>query len=51
MFNRKAMMDEIIKGIKLKVVEEFTTTPNYIDTDNMILRKGAESARLGEKLW
>lgn len=48
--NRKAMMDEIIKGMKLKVVEEFTTIHNYIDTDNMILRKGAVSAKNGEKL-
>ena len=50
MLNRKAMMDEIIKGMKLKVVEEFTTIHNYIDKDNMILRKGAVSANNGEKL-
>lgn len=48
--NRKAMLDEIIKGMKLKVVDEFTTTHNYIDTENMILRKGAVSAKQGEKL-
>ena len=50
MLNRKAMMDEIIKGMKLKVVDEFTTIHNYIDTENMILRKGAVSAQAGEKL-
>ncbi len=50
MLNRKAMMDEIIKGMKLHVVEQFTTIHNYIDTDNMILRKGAVSAQAGEKL-
>ena len=50
MLNRKAMMDEIIKGMKLHVVEQFTTIHNYIDTDNMILRKGAVSAQPGEKL-
>lgn len=50
MLNRKAMMDEIIRGMKLKVEEEFTTIHNYIDTEHMILRKGAVSARLGEKL-
>lgn len=50
MLNRKAMMDEIIKGMKLKVNEEFTTIHNYIDTDSMILRKGAVSAKKGEKL-
>ena len=48
--NRKAMMDELIKGMKLKVEESFTTIHNYIDTDAMILRKGAVSAKKGEKL-
>jgi RNA-splicing ligase RtcB len=48
--NRKAMMEEIVKGMKLKVEEEFTTIHNYIDTKNMILRKGAVSAQEGEKL-
>lgn len=48
--NRKAIMDEIIKGMKLKVDEEFTTIHNYIDTESMILRKGAVSAKKGEKL-
>jgi tRNA-splicing ligase RtcB len=50
MLNRKAIMDEIIEGMKLKVVDEFTTIHNYIDMENMILRKGAVSARAGEKL-
>lgn len=48
--NRKAMMDEIIKGLGTEVAEEFTTIHNYIDTDMMILRKGAVSAKEGEKL-
>lgn len=48
--NRKAMMEEIIKGMKLKVLEQFTTIHNYIDTESMILRKGAVSAQKGEKL-
>lgn len=48
--NRRAMMDEIIRGMKLDIEEQFTTTHNYIDTDAMILRKGAVSARAGEKL-
>lgn len=48
--NRKAMAEEIIKGMKLDVVEQFTTIHNYVDTENMILRKGAVSAQLGEKL-
>ena len=50
MINRMAMMDEIIKGMKLHVTEQFTTIHNYIDTENMILRKGAVSAQKGEKL-
>lgn len=50
MLNRKAMMNEIIKGMGLHIEEEFSTIHNYIDTDEMILRKGAVSARAGEKL-
>ena len=50
MLNRQAMMDEIIKGMHLHVTEQFTTIHNYIDTDTMILRKGAVSAEAGEKL-
>ncbi len=49
-WNRKAMMDEILKGMKLHVADRFTTIHNYIDTDTMILRKGAVSARKGETL-
>lgn len=48
--NRLAMMDEIIKGMGLHVVEQFTTIHNYIDTESMILRKGAISAKAGEKM-
>lgn len=48
--NRIAMMDEIIKGMGLHVTEQFTTIHNYIDTTNMILRKGAISAQSGEKV-
>ena len=48
--NRKAIMDEILKGTGLKAEEQFTTIHNYIDTENMILRKGSVSAQQGEKL-
>ena len=48
--NRQAILDEIVKGMKLHVEEQFTTIHNYIDTDAMILRKGAVSARAGERL-
>lgn len=50
MINRKAMIYEIVKGMKFHVVEQFSTIHNYIDTENMILRKGAVSSQLGEKL-
>ena len=36
--------------MKLKIEEEFTTIHNYIDLETMILRKGAVSAKEGEKL-
>ena len=53
MLNRKAMINSISIGLRLKreeIVEQFTTIHNYIDTENMILRKGAVSAMAGEKL-
>lgn len=49
-YNRKAIIDVIVKGMGLHVAEQFTTVHNYIDTDNMILRKGAVSAKQGEIL-
>jgi len=48
--NRQAIVEEILKGMKLEAVERFTTIHNYIDTESMILRKGAVSAQTGEKL-
>ncbi len=51
--NRKAMIDVISIGLHLKqdeIIDQFTTIHNYIDTENMILRKGAVSAQKGEKL-
>lgn len=50
MLNRKAMMEELIWGMGLHVAEQFTTIHNYIDTEAMILRKGAVSAKAGERL-
>ena len=43
-------MDDLINALGLTVEDMFTTIHNYIDTDYMILRKGAVSARKGEKL-
>jgi RNA-splicing ligase RtcB len=39
-----------MKNMKLHEVERFETIHNYIDTENMILRKGSVSAQDGEKL-
>ena len=50
MLNRKAMVDVIMTGMGFTAVETFTTIHNYIDTDAMILRKGSDSAKAGEKL-
>lgn len=48
--NRRAMMQIIVEGMGLTIVDRFATIHNYIDTENMILRKGAVSARKGERL-
>lgn len=48
--NRKAMADEIVNGAGLHIDGQFTTIHNYIDTSNMILRKGSVSAQKGERL-
>lgn len=50
LINRQAMIYEIVNGMNFHVVDQFSTIHNYIDTDNMILRKGAVSSQLGEKL-
>lgn len=50
MLNRKAMCDVIVNGMGFTPLEQFSTIHNYIDLDCMILRKGAVSAREGEKL-
>jgi RNA-splicing ligase RtcB len=44
------MADVILSGMGLTEVDRFTTIHNYIDTDAMILRKGAVSAKYGERL-
>jgi len=48
--NRKAIVREIVKQMKFKVDESFTTIHNYIETETMILRKGAISAKAGERM-
>lgn len=46
-YNRKAIAEVIIREMNFNVVDSFTTIHNYIDLDEMILRKGAISARKG----
>ena len=48
--NRKAMIDEIVTRMDWKITDQFTTIHNYIDIENMILRKGAISAQKGERV-
>lgn len=46
--NRYAIADIIQCGMRWRVLDEWETLHNYIDTDNMILRKGAISAQKDE---
>ena len=46
--NRKTMVEVICRGMNWSIESEFDTIHNYIDLDNMILRKGAISAQDGE---
>lgn len=46
--NRKTMAEVIIALMGWKTISEFDTIHNYVDIDNMILRKGAISAQDGE---
>lgn len=48
--NRATMANIIIKAMDFTEVNRFETIHNYIDFNRMILRKGAVSAELGEKL-
>jgi RNA-splicing ligase RtcB len=48
--NRKTMADIIISEMGFTEASRFETIHNYIDFTRMILRKGAVSAELGEKL-
>ncbi len=48
--NRRAMMEVILRQLGLTRVDSFTTIHNYVDTEAMILRKGAISAEAGERM-
>ncbi len=48
--NREVMAEIIVQRLGLDVQDMFHTTHNYIDHESNIVRKGAISARAGEKL-
>lgn len=48
--NRKKMLDVIVSKMGGKIIEHINSIHNYIDVENMILRKGAISAQDGEIL-
>ncbi len=48
--NRKAIAGEILSRLGVRAVDTVDTVHNYIDTASRILRKGAVSARQGERL-
>ena len=48
--NRRAIADTILYHMNLHPADEFTTVHNYLDTENMILRKGAVAAKKGQRL-
>jgi len=48
--NRRAIIAELAERLKLRISDQFTTIHNYIDTADMILRKGAISAKAGERV-
>lgn len=48
--NRCIIKEIILDGLKLHETDSFTTVHNYIDINEMILRKGAVSAKLNERL-
>ena len=48
--NRCIIKEVILDGMKLHEVDSFSTIHNYIDTETMILRKGAVSSKKDERL-
>jgi len=48
--SRERMAEIILERTGMEAVESFHTVHNYIDTDEMILRKGAIAAHEGEKV-
>ncbi|OAZ70447.1 RNA ligase (ATP) [Bacillus subtilis] len=49
-YNRLAMSNTIMKHMGWDLIDRFDSIHNFIDIDNMILRKGVTSAQEGERL-
>ena len=51
-YNREAIIDEIVRGMKWKVLDSDTCIHNYVDFSGKtpVLRKGAISAKMGERV-
>lgn len=48
--NRRVIANIILRGMKLHEVDSFDTLHNYVDLESHIIRKGAVSAKSGERL-
>jgi len=48
--NRRAIVCEILRHMKWEQADSFTTVHNYIDPRTKVLRKGAVSAKKGERV-
>ena len=48
--SRELMAEIILQRLGIEAIDAFHTIHNYIDTDEMILRKGAIAAHAGEKV-
>ena len=48
--NREAMADVIINAMGWTELDEFSTIHNYLDTTNMVMRKGSVAAYKGQRL-
>jgi len=49
-FNRKTIADNILKALSIKEKDRFECVHNYINFEDMIIRKGAISSYVGERL-
>lgn len=48
--SRRTMLNNICQAMGWEVKDQINSVHNYIDLENNIIRKGATSAKLGERL-